>query len=352
MLALRIQNPSPLPAGTRLREIDELKGWAMLLVILYHTGGVLGWSNWFHGEVGVDVFLAISGFTLARSSGAMSAGQFIRRRLARIFPAYWLALALFLFLSFKFYEVSRSGMNVGLHILGLHGFAFTEGVYFSDINDSFWFISLILLMYGAFLCLRSRLADPAWVLGFGFLLTVVLAIAYIKTDHGGGLSHLAARIPCFFMGLAAGRVSLAPVTEFTFNPVFIGGVVAVTGLGWMTGFFPFCILAAPAAIMIFFFLRRTLVRHPDGRFALGALALLGVYSYEIFLFHQPLIRDYNSLIWARYILRDHMPTKGQLALGVLAGLVVTFAISYVVHTAIGWLFSSRTPGRHGRAVSA
>jgi peptidoglycan/LPS O-acetylase OafA/YrhL len=340
MVTLRIQNPSPLPANGRLRELDELKGWAMLLVILYHSGGVLGWNNWLHGEIGVDVFVMVSGFALARSSSGLSGRQFLRRRLIRIFPAYWVALAFFLFLSHQLYGVVRPWDNIVLHVLGLHAFAFTQGVYFSDINDSFWFISLILLLYAAFLGIRSHLSDIARVLGLGLLLTTVLAVAYIKADHAGGLSHLAVRVPDFFLGLAAGRVSQAPATEFRFEPCLLLGIVAMTILGWMTGVFPFGLLAAPAATIVFFAVRARLKKHPDGRFVLAGLALMGVYSYEIFLFHQPLIRDYNALVWNRYIL-GAAPSRGQLALGIVVALGVTFLLSFAVHHAIARLFARR-----------
>ena len=51
----------PAPVTGRLAVLDELKGLAIILVILYHAGGVLVWSNDFHGDVGVDIFVILSG---------------------------------------------------------------------------------------------------------------------------------------------------------------------------------------------------------------------------------------------------------------------------------------------------
>ena len=48
---MEILNPSPIHKGLRLELVDELKGFAMVLVLLYHIGGVLGWENWLHGEI-------------------------------------------------------------------------------------------------------------------------------------------------------------------------------------------------------------------------------------------------------------------------------------------------------------
>ena len=46
-----------------------------------------------HGRIGVDIFFVISGFVMYRSvrSGRYTAGQFMRNRILRIVPAYWIA---------------------------------------------------------------------------------------------------------------------------------------------------------------------------------------------------------------------------------------------------------------------
>ena len=72
--------------------LDELKGVAILLVVLYHAGGVLVWNNYLHGDLGVDIFVILSGLGLAMSSRYGGAREFLTRRLWRIMPAYWIAL--------------------------------------------------------------------------------------------------------------------------------------------------------------------------------------------------------------------------------------------------------------------
>ena len=340
MSGISLQNPGPLPAGTRIREIDELKGWAMLLVLIYHVGGVLNWPNWLHGEVGVDVFVILSGFTLARNSAQLCWKDFLRRRMLRIYPAYWIALALFLYLSWHFYAVERDRMNILMHVLGIHGF--TRPMYFSDINDSFWFISLILLLYGAFLGVRRYLDDVTTVLGVGFLLAAGVTWAYLAADFAGAIGHLPVRIPAFFVGLVAGRMTLPKPVTIRFSPVFAAGMLALAYLGFTTNIIMFYTFAAPALMAGFLAVRRTLVKHPDGRFLLSGFALLGVYSYEIFLFHQPLIRDYNRLIWGRTFGVDN-PSGWQLGAGIALALPATFLISGLVHQLINRIFSPRKP---------
>jgi peptidoglycan/LPS O-acetylase OafA/YrhL len=338
MLSLRLENPAPLPLGGRIREIDELKGWAMLLVLIYHIGGVFDLPNWFHGEVGVDVFLIISGFTLTRSSQEIPWKQFLRRRLLRIYPAYWLALGFFCWLSSHYYGVHRSAANLVLHFLGVHGFAAPD--FFSDINDSFWFISLILMLYVVFLWLRRKLGDLSTVVGAGLLLNAAFTFFYLGADHSGGLGHLAVRIPSFFIGIVAAQFMSAKSVTLTMNPALAAGLAFVAYLGCSRGVIPFYPFAGVAATAIFLVLRQSLQKHPDGRFFLSALALMGVYSYEIFLFHQPLIRDYNRLFWSRAYDIIH-PSTWQLVLGVVGGILLTFAISFLVHQLTNRLFAWR-----------
>jgi len=82
MAGLRLELPAPV-AG-RIPALDELRGVAILLVILYHVGGVLGMDNALHGEVGVDMFVILSGAGLALSQSQGGAGQFLLRRFRRI----------------------------------------------------------------------------------------------------------------------------------------------------------------------------------------------------------------------------------------------------------------------------
>ena len=66
MSPLRLELPAPVTG--RIKVLDELKGVAIILVILYHVGGVLSWANGPHGEAGVDMFVILSGIGLTLSS--------------------------------------------------------------------------------------------------------------------------------------------------------------------------------------------------------------------------------------------------------------------------------------------
>jgi len=112
----------PTSAQKRLPELDELKGLAILLVVLYHAGGTLAWGNLLHGDLGVDMFVIISAIGLTLGGSYPNARSFLLRRFSRIMPAYWLALAFYLVLNTHFLERKYTALNIGLHALGVHAF--------------------------------------------------------------------------------------------------------------------------------------------------------------------------------------------------------------------------------------
>lgn len=93
--------------------LDGLRGLAALLVVVFHVSGAVAdhrqWTAgaWLAraGNVGVSLFFVLSGFLLARPFfAAHLAGarwprvdRYLVRRLARIVPAYWVALTVWLF---------------------------------------------------------------------------------------------------------------------------------------------------------------------------------------------------------------------------------------------------------------
>ncbi|HKH05813.1 MAG TPA: acyltransferase [Acidimicrobiales bacterium] len=79
-------------------ELDGLRGLAVLVVVLHHVGVLMwpGHPEWFFrgGQVGVDLFFALSGFLITallltehRRRGRIRVGDFLRRRLLRLWPA-------------------------------------------------------------------------------------------------------------------------------------------------------------------------------------------------------------------------------------------------------------------------
>jgi peptidoglycan/LPS O-acetylase OafA/YrhL len=87
----------------RVLELDGLRGLAALGVTLYHYTWFIGTLlpgtplpelslRW--GCYGVQLFFAISGFVILMNlNRTETISQFIRSRVRRLFPAYWIAMA-------------------------------------------------------------------------------------------------------------------------------------------------------------------------------------------------------------------------------------------------------------------
>ncbi|MPY34410.1 acyltransferase [Streptomyces adustus] len=91
--------------------MDGLRLLAALMVCMYHFAGKNGpiAESWHqspglkfptlslaatYGSLGVQFFFVISGFVICMSSWGRSLGDFFRSRVARLYPAYWVAIVL------------------------------------------------------------------------------------------------------------------------------------------------------------------------------------------------------------------------------------------------------------------
>ena len=81
-----------IQSGSHRSDIDGLRAFAVLLVVIFHINEALIPG----GFVGVDMFFVISGFLITgnivrdREAGRFSYAEFYRRRIKRIFPAMFL----------------------------------------------------------------------------------------------------------------------------------------------------------------------------------------------------------------------------------------------------------------------
>ena len=154
-----MNSPFNIKTGVRIPELDGLRGLAILLVVLNHYMDLPehGWvSIHFHDIfslcwTGVDLFFVLSGFLIGGilldyRDTENYFGTFYLRRICRIFPLYFLWLALF-------FIVSRLLLNY--HAQGWYGWLFSQD--FSKVPK--WSFALFLqnIFYA-----KIRLAGPLW----------------------------------------------------------------------------------------------------------------------------------------------------------------------------------------------
>jgi peptidoglycan/LPS O-acetylase OafA/YrhL len=311
------------PARGRLPVLDELKGVAILLVILYHAGGVLGWANTLHGEVGVDMFVILSGIGLTLSGRHETAPRFLGRRFLRIYPAYWIALTACLVTGAYFRGNHYAPADIALHYLGIH--AWFGDAKAMSINDSFWFITLIVTLYVVYLPMRPLLGRPDRLLLAGMALSLLLAWVHLRAGMPVGFANLSMRFPGFFIGLVVGRLLRDGALELPLTPALAGAAFLFLYAPNPLGFI-FTSVWIGAGLMATYAFGAGPLLPARGR---RVLAFLGGLSLEIFLLHQPLIRDWNF-----YILQRFFPSLGLappvLISGMAVGLAVAIGLSFLL----------------------
>jgi len=185
-----------MPSNKRLFELDALRAVAIVLIVFSHLISFIK-SNlfiltvnsinyifpvWFYG---LSLFFFISGFVLHYKHPTISSRQdaidFLKRRVVRIYPLYWIALAVFITLGITLGMDAWNFFLATIYICGLQ-------VFFPPGGEGFgllWFVGVILLYYLIYLVLARLSHAPKLlltaVLGFP-LFFVVLRLAFNIVD--------------------------------------------------------------------------------------------------------------------------------------------------------------------------
>ncbi len=319
----------------------QILGLSVLAIILYHYKMV------FFGELGVDVFIFLSGFGLACGYGGGEQRSrffsFLAKRLLRIIPAYWLVLTAYVTYSLVFTERQYSFVDVLLNLSCLQMFF----VGFNSIVPHAWYLSLIVVMYAFFpLFMRFVKMQKALYLLVGVY--VFIAIEYFSVN----LFPIAVfRVPTFIVGIWLGFLYISGDLRWQ----------RIIGMGNQT----ICLTLLFGALISLatYFVPANLLWNPDkywtvvavfspilsvafvlsaayflSRWNMFGLSKIGICSYEMYLTHQ-LLYDFlykriNSL--AYFEGRSWIPS--------IFIILVVFVFSYVLHLSLN-VFVGRFGGR-------
>ncbi len=194
----------------RVLAVDLLRVIAISMVILSHVLITLSsswpgpgqahfgffpfyWNTW--GEIGVTVFLVISGFGLGYTYRGHQVGlaSFVLRRIGRIYPIYYFSLLLALaihvgialrsnlLLDSPFIMLPGFGWADFLLVLtGLNAFAGTWG---GPLVGSSWFIGLIMTMYLSYPLIAQGLKRSPWVcMGLLFCISYISRLVVANSE--------------------------------------------------------------------------------------------------------------------------------------------------------------------------
>lgn len=331
MNPLRLELAGPLSG--RVGVLDELKGLAITFIVIYHAGGVLIMADTLHLEAGVDMFVILSGVGVALSSPAGGPGRFLLRRFMRIYPPYGLVLTMVLLGGwFVLGNRTYSAADVSLHYLGLH--ALFGDAHCMTISDSFWFVTLIVFLYGAYAALWRFRNRPDWMLFLGAVISLAMAMIYFHTGQADCYSHFALRIPGFFIGVLGGMLMRAGLLDLPLSAPLGGAFLALFCIPYTQGIIFTSFLVGLGLIASYAFLARRWISAA----VRSALGFLGTHSLEIFLIHQPLIRDYNIFV-LRKVIPGFSPDAPAAFWPLLAGICVALYVTVEASIRLHRLFA-------------
>jgi peptidoglycan/LPS O-acetylase OafA/YrhL len=283
-----------------LQTTQELKGFAILAILLGHIGyslfpaqGFLFPLSVFSG-MGVDLFLFLSGFgvTISQIKNPLSYKDFYTKRLSKLFLSLWCVLLLFFLLDFFVLHKSYSLSEWVLSFLGI----FPRADLFQNINSPLWYITFILFYYLLFPIFFNKKNPALSALGFFLVAWVVLKQAIPVDSAVKTLYQL--HLFAFPLGVIFAGYWPQISRFFQIKKKYIASLIVIlftVGL-WYFGihsgvgkgiFFEQGI----SLLLVFFTLSIFILKRFEFRF----LSLLGIYSYEIYLLHWPLLSRYDLL---------------------------------------------------------
>ena len=355
-------NETAVATAEHLAHVDGMRAFAALVVLLNHT----------YAQIWTEFFIVISGYCLmlpvVRGDGTLRGGstRFFKKRARRILPPYFGALAFSLVLIWLLIgQPTRTLWDVAIdfslkdvvsHLLLLQNIFGT-----GRINYVFWSIATEWQIYFVFpaLVLLWRRIDPRAIvlaaLVFGFALTFLFG----HTRLGRANPHY---LGLFVLGMLTAQLVHAPPGRFArllhpllwrmifATPLVLSGVL-ISQWGWRLSiqrwpYLDMMVAIVTVAALVLSGLRpRGLVR---SFFSWKPLALIGTFSYSLYLIHAPLLQ----LFW-QYLLQPlGLDDNSRFAVLLLGGGPLIVGTSYLFFRCFEQPFMQSPARRLERSVGS
>jgi peptidoglycan/LPS O-acetylase OafA/YrhL len=293
----------------RIPSLDGLRALSILMVILGHCVGTVGFPSWLNGFgayslLGVRVFFVISGFLITsllleehRRNGAISLRGFYWRRTRRIFPAFYVYVAIVAI------AVQLPWRDI------VHAVTYTTN-YHDDPNRS-WYVGHLwslaveeqfYLLWPAVLCWLGRVRAARVA-----VLAVLLAPVFRAAGHflvSDRLVHEA--FPTVMDAIATGcllalwRPQIQQYgARIARHPLLLTVVLLAIAYPYPTPGFHYVVGYSLSNLIIALLVDRAIVQHEStvGRFLnTGPIVWIGTLSYSLYLWQQPFL-DRHGTEW-------------------------------------------------------
>lgn len=279
----------------RYKELDVLRGIAVLLVMFFHfTMGKpqekLGFNL---GNTGVDLFFMISGFVIFMSIlKVKSSKEFILNRFYRLYPTYWIYVTITFCIIIVMSEdalitVTSIGPQYLVNMTMLQHFFKVE-----DLDGPYWTLAIELIFYAMILFMyKLRLLSRFDIIAVLLIIFTMIAYnfkQYFIIDKLLDGFPLLGYLPLFFSGILFYKMHVQNKTVMYYILLCFCLGSQIYLFNFVNGRGKFLTQYEYAAMLGLYFLIFLLFVHNKLTFISKATPLLyvGKISYQMYLIHQ------------------------------------------------------------------
>lgn len=326
------------PSQGKLLAIQALRAVAALLVVLFHAQQAVAkrftepaFENesylFAFGAVGVHIFFVISGFIMVYTTASGEQflfSKFFRRRLQRIYPIYWICVAIYI--SFIWLLALPSSLTFpkligALLLLPQHAAA---------IIGPAWTLSFEMFFYVTFgIAMKFGLTRGIILLGWSFFSLILIGAAFSFENAVWKLATNTLLLE-FLAGSAIGWCLVKGLLPKRGGTFFVATAITlfVAGIIWGYDRLPSVIMwGIPSALLVAGFLM--LEERQAAGAALRRLAYFGDSSYALYLIHILVIMLFVSLAETLTMLTQIEPAIAALPIAV-ASLIMAEVLHHWV----------------------
>ena len=335
---------------------QELKGLGILTVVFAHFAYMLVTNAEFLfplsiiAGVGVDLFLFMSGYGLSVGmlKRPMPVLDFYKRRLIKIFIPFWIALIFIFAADAIFLQINYPVPYMIQSFLGW----FPTAIGFGDVNSPFWYITWMIMFYALYPIVFST--KRPWLSALILAVIATLLGVYNPLDMGDNWLHRLHTL-AFPLGIVAAWLLMetkdkenklvTTLKNFRNNAsnsmihyviiVVMLAIVVYMSLHTTANHWPkltailgkgYFVDQLTSIILMFAFIVIFSLKKFDNKF----LSIYGLYSFEVYLIHWPLIGRYD-------IFFSYMPAWAAVLAWLVAFILISIVLQKMVTPVSAWI---------------
>nr|MCS3814155.1 peptidoglycan/LPS O-acetylase OafA/YrhL [Mucilaginibacter sp. X4EP1] len=316
--------------------LDGLRAISIIIVVISHLFKV-GWSKYFDGEMGVEIFFVISGFLITTlllkekvKFGKVSLKQFYIRRALRIFPVAYLYLFSLLILTivFNLNTTLKMFLSAGAYIVNIpliHGKNWQTAHFWSlSVEEQFYLIF-------PFFLIRNPNRFLIFIATFLLVLPLIVLVGILPLNFYNShlFIHKFIRLFAFLFALGTASILIgAAISILLFKEVII--------LKWPSIYFLSFFIFVLAIVIRYQDFLNDYVREYIFALLIGYTIILNLKKdnfFSVILNHPLMIKlgvlSYSIYVWQQ-LFTNEQPWSGQFKYSdnILLNLFVLFIVAY------------------------